>query len=127
VARGKRYRTDSFPSGHTTGITSLAIAGALALWRQRMISPAAAASIAVGAPVVMGAYRVLADDHWATDVAGGWLVGGAVALMCDALLAGAVGGAAHHAGHARGGATARGRRRRSRRRPGRSERSSSAA
>ena len=29
----------------------------------------------------MGAYRVLADDHWATDVVGGWLVGAAIGLV----------------------------------------------
>jgi len=116
VARGKRYRTDSFPSGHTTGLTSLAVASALALSRQRLVSPVAAAAIAVGASTLMGAYRVLADDHWTTDVVGGWMVGGAVALACDALLAGATGGAAHGAARA---VTARGRKRRLLRRPGR--------
>jgi membrane-associated phospholipid phosphatase len=74
MARGKRYRTDSYPSGHTTGATALALTSALVLRRQNLISPVAAALIGIGAPTLMATYRVLADDHWATDVAGGWMV-----------------------------------------------------
>ena len=43
----------------------------------------ARAALAFGAPALMGAYRVLADDHWTTDVIGGWMLGGAmVTLTC---------------------------------------------
>ena len=76
--RGGPRRTDSFPSGHTTGITTLAIVTAHVLGREGLVSPAAARVIRYGAPAVMGVYRVIADDHWATDVVGGWLLGGAV-------------------------------------------------
>ena len=75
-----RVRLDSFPSGHTTGATSLAVTTAVVLRRERLISARAAAALAFGAPLVMGAYRVFADDHWATDVAGGWVLGSAIAF-----------------------------------------------
>ena len=56
----------------------------------------AAVAIGSGAPLLMGAYRVIADDHWATDVAGGWLLGGAIGLACNAVLADSLGASAHH-------------------------------
>ena len=43
------------------------------------LSPTAALALGVALPGLMGASRVLADDHWATDVIGGWLLGGAIA------------------------------------------------
>jgi membrane-associated phospholipid phosphatase len=79
---GERRRTDSFPSGHTTGATALALTTARVLHREGLISPQKALAIAIGAPFTMGAYRVIADDHWATDVIGGWLLGAAIALAC---------------------------------------------
>jgi undecaprenyl-diphosphatase len=78
--RGHRARFDSFPSGHTTGATALALTTAIILNRERMLSPRSAAALAIGAPLLMGAYRVVADDHWATDVVGGWALGSAIAL-----------------------------------------------
>lgn len=92
LARGKHYRIDSFPSGHTTGATALAITTARVLRRERRISEPTAVLIAVGAPIIMASHRLLADDHWATDVLGGWLLGGGIALVCDAQLGGARGG-----------------------------------
>jgi undecaprenyl-diphosphatase len=77
-----RRRTDSYPSGHTTGTTALAITMAEVLRGQGVISTRHATALAIGAPALMGAYRVIADDHWATDVIGGWLLGGAIALTC---------------------------------------------
>jgi membrane-associated phospholipid phosphatase len=84
--RGARPRTDSYPSGHTTGATSLAVATALVLERNGLISRKRAAALALTAPALMGAYRVIADDHWATDVVGGWLLGTTVGLTCYAAL-----------------------------------------
>jgi undecaprenyl-diphosphatase len=75
---GAPRRTDSYPSGHTTGATALALTMAHVLARRRLLSTRAALALGVLPPVVMGAYRVLADDHWATDVMGGWLLGGAI-------------------------------------------------
>jgi undecaprenyl-diphosphatase len=75
-----RVRLDSFPSGHTTGATALAVTTAIVLHREGLISVRRAAALAFGAPLLMGTYRVLADDHWATDVAGGWVLGSAIAF-----------------------------------------------
>jgi hypothetical protein len=88
-------RSDSYPSGHTTGATALAVTIAYVCRRQRLISVPSAVAIAIGAPLLMGAYRVIADDHWATDIAGGWLLGGAIGLACNAMLADSLGGMAH--------------------------------
>jgi membrane-associated phospholipid phosphatase len=93
--RNVRRRTDSYPSGHTTGMTSLAVTAACVLRRNRLVSGGTAVGIAVGAPALMGAYRVIADDHWTTDVIGGWLLGAAIGMTCNALLADAIGGRAH--------------------------------
>ena len=77
---GVRRRTDSYPSGHTTGTTALAFTLGYVLFREGVLSKNRAAAIAIGAPALMGAHRVIADDHWATDVLGGWMLGGAIAL-----------------------------------------------
>jgi len=82
----RRRRTESYPSGHTTGTTALSITAARVLSREGLLSRNAALALAVVAPLVMGTYRILADDHWTTDVVGGWLVGAAIGLSCDAVL-----------------------------------------
>ena len=71
----------SFPSGHSA--TSAAIFGTLAwvLWREEMIPTAAAATLALVPPALIGTSRVYLDVHWATDVIGGWSVGTLVAAM----------------------------------------------
>ena len=84
----QRRRVDSYPSGHTTGATALAVTTARVLLRHGLISKRRAAAIGFGAPVVMGIYRLIDDEHWATDVLGGWLLGSSIAAICDALLSG---------------------------------------
>jgi membrane-associated phospholipid phosphatase len=85
-ARGKRGHYESFPSGHTTGATALALTMAYVLYRERLISRATAVAIATLAPTVMGVYRVLDDEHWATDIFGGWVLGAAIATASVATL-----------------------------------------
>jgi membrane-associated phospholipid phosphatase len=92
--RGVKRRTDSYPSGHTTGATALAITMAYVLRRRRLISLPRAVAIASIAPATMGVYRLIDDEHWVTDVVGGWLLGGAIGVTCNAALADSVGGAA---------------------------------
>jgi membrane-associated phospholipid phosphatase len=81
-----RSRTDSYPSGHTTGATALALTTALVLERQGLVSRNRARAIAIGAPLAMGMYRVIDDEHWITDVIGGWLLGTAIGVGCDVAL-----------------------------------------
>ena len=76
---GRRRRSDSYPSGHTTATTAVALTVATVLAQRQLVSRPAAVALGVVAPGLMGAYRVLADDHWATDVVGGWLLGAAIA------------------------------------------------
>jgi membrane-associated phospholipid phosphatase len=86
LRRDRARRTESYPSGHTTGTTALSVTAARVLSREGLISRNAAVALAIVPPLVMGTYRVLADDHWATDVVGGWLVGAAIGLACDGAL-----------------------------------------
>jgi membrane-associated phospholipid phosphatase len=86
---GKKPRLDSYPSGHTTGATALALTIGHVLAREGLLSLPASVALAVGASGIMGVSRVVADDHWITDVIGGWLfggaLGGAVCALSDAL------------------------------------------
>lgn len=87
-APGRERRTDSFPSGHTTGVTTLAVVMAHVLERERLLSAHTASALRYGVPGLMGVYRVLADDHWASDVVAGWLLGsaaGTVVCTCEEL------------------------------------------
>jgi membrane-associated phospholipid phosphatase len=78
-------RESSFPSGHTTGITALSVGSAIVLGSSRMLSTRAALGVALGVPLLTGFNRVYVREHWATDVFGGWLLGGAVGLACAVL------------------------------------------
>jgi undecaprenyl-diphosphatase len=75
----RRGQRDSFPSGHTTAATALALTATTVLARAGRLSPRRARAIGVAAPAIMGASRVLTDEHWATDVVGGWALGALVA------------------------------------------------
>jgi len=80
-----RRRTDSYPSGHTMGVTALAAVIGHVLSREGLLSQRAALGLAASVSAAMGAYRVLADDHWITDVVGGWLFGAAIGGFVGAL------------------------------------------
>lgn len=84
--RGRRGHIESFPSGHTTGATALALTAAYVLHREGLLSRRAALTMAAAVPTVMGVYRVLDDEHWATDVVGGWVLGAAIATGLAATL-----------------------------------------
>lgn len=101
LRRGKRSR--SFPSGHTTATTAMALVAAADVARNGMARRDTTLSLALGGALLMGATRVLLDEHWASDVVGGWLAGGAVAAAC---LAGRTPARARHGAAARGGAAA---------------------
>lgn len=74
----------SFPSGHTTAATAVALTLGYVLAREGA-PKLAAAGVAVTAALVVGWTRVCLDVHWATDVIGGWSAGLLVATACAAL------------------------------------------
>ena len=65
----------TFPSGHTTGVTALAVAAALALHDEQVLTRGQAAALGIGWPLVTAANRVYVREHWLTDVLGGLALG----------------------------------------------------
>lgn len=75
--------TFSFPSGHTSGSTAVAIVIGYVINRER-VAPRLGWAVAVSVPILVGVSRVVLDMHWASDVLGGWMVGGAyAAAVCS--------------------------------------------
>ena len=68
----------SFPSGHTTVTTAAACTIAYAA-RARGIRSAYVVPTALLLSVCVGLSRIFLDEHWATDVIGGWCIGIAIA------------------------------------------------
>lgn len=75
-------RESTFPSGHTTGLTALALVTAHVLGRQGLLTRREARALGLGVPLAIGANRVYVREHWLTDVLGGWALGAAVAAGC---------------------------------------------
>lgn len=78
----ERNTEPSFPSGHTTSSTAIALTTAYVLLRERLAPATAVVPAALLVPAVVGASRVYLDEHWATDVAAGWSAGVAVSAAC---------------------------------------------
>jgi undecaprenyl-diphosphatase len=78
-------RESTFPSGHTTELTSLAIAAAHVLQHEQILTRGQAHAVRFGVPLLIGANRVYVREHWLTDVLGGWALGAAVGLATAAL------------------------------------------
>jgi len=85
AGRGPK-RESTFPSGHTTELTSLAIAAAHVLENEQILTRGQARAIRFGVPLLIGANRVYVREHWLTDVLGGWTLGTGVSLACIAAL-----------------------------------------
>jgi undecaprenyl-diphosphatase len=76
-----RRRNDtesSFPSGHTTGVTTLTAVATRVLRDEQILTPLQATAIRVGVPLVFALHRVYVQEHWLTDVLGGLALGTAV-------------------------------------------------
>lgn len=84
---GRKPKTEStFPSGHTTGLTALALAAADVLEREGMLTRRQARALRVGVPLLIGVDRVYIREHWLTDVLGGWALGSAAAATATLLV-----------------------------------------
>ena len=72
--RGPKFES-TFPSGHTTGVTALAVAAARILRDEQILTNGEAAALGVGWPLMTAANRVYVREHWFTDVLGGLALG----------------------------------------------------
>ena len=84
LGRGPKSES-TFPSGHTTELTSLAIVAAYILEREQILTHRQARALRIGLPVLIGFNRVYVREHWLTDVLGGWALGTAAGLACVSL------------------------------------------
>jgi undecaprenyl-diphosphatase len=75
----------SFPSGHATVSAAVCCTLAYVLWREGLIGPRTALTLAMLAPFLVGVSRLYLNVHWATDVLGGWSVGLFIAVLSAAL------------------------------------------
>lgn len=81
--RGRKPKSEStFPSGHTAGLTAVAVALAQTLENEQILTRRQARAVALGLPLAIGFNRVYVREHWVTDVLGGWALGAAVGLAC---------------------------------------------
>lgn len=79
--RGRGQEYEAFPSGHTTAATAIVLTAANVLLRQGLISRETALALGLFVPLTIGASRVVADEHWSSDVVGGWIGGAGVAAL----------------------------------------------
>lgn len=77
-------RKPVFPSGHAFGPGTIALTAAYVLAREGVTHPGTAFPVAAMLPLATSGGRVLVEKHWASDVAGGYLGGIAVAAACAA-------------------------------------------
>ena len=74
----------SFPSGHSSGTAAIALFFAYVAARNH-VRPKRFVASAMVLTVLVGISRVYLDEHWASDVVGGWMVGTALAAAFGAL------------------------------------------
>jgi undecaprenyl-diphosphatase len=81
----------SYPSGHAT-LSLVGYGLAAWLWEARLFQRRALIAYALTLALAIGISRVLLGVHTVADVAGGFLLGGAILLLTRTLLEGGRGG-----------------------------------
>jgi undecaprenyl-diphosphatase len=74
----------AFPSGHALQTTAVAWTTAYVLVRDGLAPAGGAVPLAVALPALSGMVKLWRDRHWFTDVAGGYLLGAALAASATA-------------------------------------------
>ena len=74
----------AFPSGHALQTTAVAWTTAYVLVRDGLAPAGGAVPLAVAIPALSGMVKLWRDRHWFTDVAGGYLLGAALAASATA-------------------------------------------
>ena len=84
VPHGSLVHTASFPSGHSmmAAVAYLTLGAMVARAQTRRALKVYTLAVAVLLTLLVGISRVYMGVHWPTDVAAGWLGGGAWAILC---------------------------------------------